>query len=163
MPKNNDERSAKAIDAYGTLTTYDDLFSTTNNPFLYIIRILGWWIIRGLASLVGGVESIVNDLMSHINFFESAEVTGFMSTIRPIIWSLLLIGIVVLDITFMFNQSERNTDSCQLAVFCPDHHGIAYFFVPDFRYHNNGHPDVLGFQFGQQSDSKILCAGFILL
>ena len=109
MPENNEERSAKAIDAYETLTTYDDLFSTTNNPFLYIIRILGWWIIRGLASLVGGVESIVNDLMSHINFFESAEVTGFMSTIRPIIWSLLLIGIVVLGYNLMFNRSEKKS------------------------------------------------------
>lgn len=76
---------------------------------MYIIRILGWWIIRGLASLVGGVESIVNDLMSHINFFESAEVTGFMSAISPIIWSLLLIGIVVLGYNLMFNRSEKKS------------------------------------------------------
>lgn len=76
---------------------------------MYIIRILGWWIIRGLASLVGGVESIVNDLMSHINFFESAEVTGFISAIRPIIWSLLLIGIVVLGYNLMFNRSEKKS------------------------------------------------------
>ena len=70
---------------------------------------MGWWIIRGLASLVGGVESIVNDLMSHINFFESAEVTDFVSTIRPIIWSLLLIGIVVLGYNLMFNRSEKKS------------------------------------------------------
>lgn len=51
----------------------------------------------------------MNDLMSHINFFESTEVTGFMSTIRPIIWSLLLIGIVVLGYNLMFNRSEKKS------------------------------------------------------
>lgn len=92
------------MDAFETLLQYDDLFTTVNNPFLYPLRFLGWWILRILAMLITAVEQAVNTLFQNIDFFNSPEASALFQQLKPVAWGLMLIGILLLFYSLMTNR-----------------------------------------------------------
>lgn len=92
------------IDAFESLLQYNDLFTTTNNPFLYAFRFIGWWILRILAMMITAVEQAVNALFQNIDFLNSPEVMGLFDQLKPVAWGLMLIGVVLLFYGLMTNR-----------------------------------------------------------
>lgn len=95
------------------LQDHSDVYES-NNFFAYPFRWLGWKIIQGLNALVSGIEGAVTDIFHNLNFFEvfydpNTETKQFMKTIQPIIFALLLIGIVIIGYQIMFNRQKEKS------------------------------------------------------
>lgn len=97
------------MDTLQFLQEHKDLFSDTNNIFIYFLRIIGWAILTTLNSLISGLEQMVNTLFQNISFFESKEITDFITELNPIVKALLGIGIAGLFILLMFNRIEKKS------------------------------------------------------
>lgn len=98
------------------LADNSDLFSAVNNVFLYGLRFLGWWLVRGLCWLVTTVESAVTTLLTHLDFFSSSDVglqaekSGLFKTFLPVFWALLIVGVIIFGFLLMTNRIKKKAD-----------------------------------------------------
>lgn len=89
--------------AIDILTAYDSFFIKVDF-FINCFRILGWWIIRGLAFLVGKLEDIVNEVTFITDFFESAGINALITKFKPVLGLLLVFSIIFIGYQLMFNK-----------------------------------------------------------
>ncbi|MDU2680313.1 MAG: hypothetical protein E7C50_00370 [Clostridium sp.] len=89
--------------AIDILTAYDSFF-TKVDFFINCFRTLGWWIIRGLAFLVGKLEDIVNEVTFITDFFESAGINALITKFKPVLGLLLVFSIIFIGYQLMFNK-----------------------------------------------------------
>ncbi len=92
------------IDPFETLLQYDDLFTVTNNFALYILRFLGWWILRILTMMITAVEQAVNALFQNIDFINSPEIMSLVDQLKPAAWGLMIVGVILLFYGLMTNR-----------------------------------------------------------
>ncbi len=92
------------IDPFETLLQHDDLFTVTNNFALYILRFLGWWILRILTMMITAVEQAVNALFQNIDFINSPEVMSLVDQLKPAAWGLMVVGVILLFYGLMTNR-----------------------------------------------------------
>ena len=85
------------------LLANDDLL-TSNNLLLYILRWLGWLIIRVLAAVVDFAESLLDYAYGMVGFFSRPEFQAFQSQFRPIYLSLLALSLLWLAYKLIFDR-----------------------------------------------------------
>ena len=85
------------------LTAYDSYF-TKVDFFINCFRIVGWWIIKGLAFLVGKLEDIVNEVTFITDFFESAGINSLITKFKPVLGLLLVFSLIFIGYQLMFNK-----------------------------------------------------------
>jgi len=74
-----------------------------------VFRWLGWAIVRGVATLVDGLEKVTDDVLLIKVFFENEEVTQFLVTIRPLLWLLFALSLVFVGYLLIF-QRKMNAE-----------------------------------------------------
>lgn len=100
------------LDVQQILLEYQELFSTFSNVFLSAIRFVGWWLIRGLTFLNEKAEEAFQVIFGSLDFFNTAEVgfsnsKGLYSSLLPIFWSLLVIGVIMVGYMLMTNRLQN--------------------------------------------------------
>lgn len=89
--------------AINILTVYSSYF-TKVDFFINCFRTLGWWIIKGLAFLVGKLEDIVNEVTFITDFFESAGINALITKFKPVLGLFLVFSIIFIGYQLMFNK-----------------------------------------------------------
>ncbi|MEQ6001462.1 hypothetical protein U2I83_18475 [Bacillus amyloliquefaciens] len=79
-------------------------FLEIGNIFSYMLRFLGWSLIRALAWLVDGIEGVTDQVLTLSGFFKSKEITDFLSMIQPGLWILLAFSLCFLGYQLIFNK-----------------------------------------------------------
>ncbi|MHC5534712.1 pLS20_p028 family conjugation system transmembrane protein [Priestia megaterium] len=74
------------------------------NIFSYCIRWLGWFLIKGLAWLVDGLEGITDDVLSLKGFFMSSQVQEFSQSFRPVLYLILAFSILYIGYMLIMNK-----------------------------------------------------------
>lgn len=90
------------IEPIEILQQHDDIFSTTNNFIIYIFRFF-WYILSSLQLIVASLESALNEMFKHLDFFNSTKMMSFMQSMKPITSALLVIGILIIGFKLMTN------------------------------------------------------------
>lgn len=104
------------MDVLQTLLDNQNLFSTFSNMVISFFRIIGWWIIRGLASLNKGLEDALNILFENLNFFGTPEVGfgedggGLYRSLMPLFWALLTVGLIIVGFLLMTNRLKNKVN-----------------------------------------------------
>lgn len=83
-----------------------EIFNVTN-IFESIIRNIGWWIIKVLAFISNGIETVVNEIYSLNNFFSSTQLNDFINELLPLAWVILALSIVFLGYKLIFDREFR--------------------------------------------------------
>ena len=74
-----------------------------------IFRWLGWAIVRGIATLVDGLEKVTDEVLLIKVFFENEDVAQFLVTIRPLLWLLFALSLIFVGYLLIF-QRKMNTE-----------------------------------------------------
>ncbi|MEG1482895.1 MAG: hypothetical protein RSA57_03760 [Cetobacterium sp.] len=72
-----------------------------------VLRSLGWFLIKGLAIFVNGLENTVTKIYTINGFFASEQVTELINKYKPLIWMILAISIGILGIKIVFNKKQN--------------------------------------------------------
>ncbi|XTR39253.1 pLS20_p028 family conjugation system transmembrane protein (plasmid) [Paraclostridium tenue] len=73
----------------------------------YVLRAIGWGIIKSLAFLSNSIEKVVNSIYSLNGFFSSSQVDSLIHSLFPIAWGILAIAILFLGFKIMFNRDFK--------------------------------------------------------
>lgn len=85
---------------------FDGVLEITG-PISYMLRSLGWEVLRLLAFFVDGIERVTDDIISINGFFSSPEVTSFIDQYQPFVWVLFAISIVIIGYQLIFNRKQN--------------------------------------------------------
>ena len=88
-----------------------------------VFRWLGWAIVRGVATLVDGLEKVTDDVLLIKVFFENEEVTQFLVTIRPLLWLLFALSLVFVGYLLIF-QRKMNAEIVAINIVLFEHSGF---------------------------------------
>ncbi|MDB8803190.1 hypothetical protein PN294_13455 [Romboutsia sp. 1001216sp1] len=83
-----------------------DIFTLVSFPN-YVLRSIGWGIIKSLAFLSNNIEKVVNRIYSLNGFFSSSQVDNLIHSLFPIAWGILAIAILFLGFKIMFNRDFK--------------------------------------------------------
>src|SRR3954470_359385 len=75
------------------LEKFSDFLELTN-PISYMLRLIGWAIIKGLAWLVDSLSNITDSVLGLKMFYDSVEITNFVEFLIPL--SAILMGFSLL-------------------------------------------------------------------
>ncbi|MEW5596910.1 pLS20_p028 family conjugation system transmembrane protein [Peribacillus frigoritolerans] len=75
------------------LEEFSDFLEMTN-PISYMLRLIGWVIIKGLAWLVDSLSNITDSILGLKMFYDSIEITSFVEFLIPL--SVILMGLSLL-------------------------------------------------------------------
>ncbi len=85
------------------LLANDDLL-TSNNLLVYILRWIGWLIIRALAAVIGFAESLLDYAYGMVGWFSKPEFQAFQAQFRPVYLSLLALSLLWLAYKLIFDR-----------------------------------------------------------
>lgn len=106
--------SSQAVFADDLAPTYEKLDSILHidDGWLWndLLRGLGWGTIRILVWLNNYLERIVTNIVSLNNFYTSPQMASIMTIVRPLVFGLFLVALVVLGYQFMFNKIEKRNE-----------------------------------------------------
>ncbi len=88
------------------LQEYNDILHI-DNLFTWMMRNLGWTIIKLLCSLLNAVQGLIDSVLQLNNFFENPELNSFIDKFKPILYFILAISIIFLGYQMMLNKKER--------------------------------------------------------
>lgn len=74
------------------------------NPINYMLRLVGWGVLKLLVLLNDGVEKVLDEIISLNGFFSSPEVTSFITQYKPFVWVLFAISLVIIGYQLIFNR-----------------------------------------------------------
>ena len=83
-----------------------DIFNVTS-ILKTLIRGLGWSLIKLLAFLSNGIETVVNEIYSLNGFFSSQQLNDFIDELLPLAWVILALSIVFLGYKLIFDREFR--------------------------------------------------------
>ncbi|ECP9029945.1 pLS20_p028 family conjugation system transmembrane protein [Peribacillus frigoritolerans] len=70
------------------LEKFSDYLEITN-PISYMLKIIGWIIIKGLAWLVDSLENVTDSILLLKTFYDSTEITNFNEMLYPLVGTLM--------------------------------------------------------------------------
>lgn len=79
---------------------------TPSNIFYFAVRFLGWGVIKLLSVLVNSAQGVLNNIMKHLNFFDSAVVNGIINKIKPLAVAFLAISLLYIAFQVMVNRKK---------------------------------------------------------
>ncbi|WP_439187732.1 pLS20_p028 family conjugation system transmembrane protein [Bacillus subtilis] len=68
---------------------YLSLTSIWTAPF----RVIGWWVIMGLAAIVDALSGGIEEIYDLLNFFDSDQISGFIDKWMPVIFALMTLAL----------------------------------------------------------------------
>ncbi|MGG3718823.1 pLS20_p028 family conjugation system transmembrane protein [Bacillus subtilis] len=68
---------------------YLSLTSIWTAPF----RVIGWWVIMGLAAIVDALSGGIEEIYDLLNFFDSDQIRGFIDKWMPVIFALMALAL----------------------------------------------------------------------
>ncbi|MGG1036199.1 pLS20_p028 family conjugation system transmembrane protein [Bacillus subtilis] len=68
---------------------YLSLTSIWTAPF----RVIGWWVIMGLAAIVDALSGGIEEIYDLLNFFDSDQISGFIDKWMPVIFALMALAL----------------------------------------------------------------------
>ncbi|MFQ8921923.1 MAG: pLS20_p028 family conjugation system transmembrane protein [Clostridium paraputrificum] len=87
------------------LLEYEDIF-TQSNIFQFIMRFLGWGIIKGLSYIVDMAQGSLDKVMDFLNFFDSEAVQNILEKVTPFAVMLLTLSILYIGYNLMINKKK---------------------------------------------------------
>lgn len=87
------------------LLEYEDIF-TQSNIFQFIMRFLGWGIIKGLGYVVDMAQGSLDKVMDFLNFFDSEAVQNILDKITPFAVMLLTLSLLYIGYNLMINKKK---------------------------------------------------------
>ncbi|MBK5502201.1 pLS20_p028 family conjugation system transmembrane protein [Peribacillus sp. TH14] len=104
------------------LEKFSDFLEVTN-PISYMLRWIGWVIIKGLAWLVDSLSNITDSILGLKMFYDSVEITSFVEFLIPL--SVILMGFSLLYTGYqLIFQKKLDREAIILNVFM-----IMFFFA----------------------------------
>lgn len=79
---------------------------TPSNIFYFILRFLGWGVIKLLEFLLNSAEGVLDEIMKFLNFFDSSIVNNIIDKIKPIAIVLLTLSIMYIGYQIMINRKK---------------------------------------------------------
>lgn len=97
------------------LEKFSDFLEVTN-PISYMLRWIGWVIIKGLAWLVDSLSNITDSILGLKMFYDSVEITSFVEFLIPL--SVILMGFSLLYTGYqLIFQKKLDREAIILNVF----------------------------------------------
>ena len=87
------------------LLEYEDIF-TQSNIFQFIMRFLGWGIIKGLSYIVDMAQGSLDKVMDFLNFFDSEAVQNILAKVTPFAAILLTLSLLYIGYNLMINKKK---------------------------------------------------------
>nr|WP_278679997.1 hypothetical protein [Clostridium paraputrificum] len=87
------------------LLEYEDIF-TQSNIFQFIMRFLGWGIVKGLAYVVDMAQGSLDKIMDFLNFFDSEAVQNILDKVTPFAVMLLTLSLLYIGYNLMINKKK---------------------------------------------------------
>ena len=81
-----------------------DGFLIEDSLLLSGVRWFGWWIIKGLTSLVNTLEGAIRKVISLTDFFDSPEITKLISDFKPAIFIFLALSLACVGLFIFFSK-----------------------------------------------------------
>ncbi|AXN41042.1 pLS20_p028 family conjugation system transmembrane protein [Peribacillus butanolivorans] len=104
------------------LEKFSDFLELTN-PISYMLRLIGWIIIKGLAWLVDSLSNITDSILGLKMFYDSVEITNFVEFLIPL--STILMGFSLLYTGYqLIFQKKLDREAIIVNVFM-----IMFFFA----------------------------------
>ncbi|CEG24544.1 pLS20_p028 family conjugation system transmembrane protein [Peribacillus simplex] len=104
------------------LEVFSDFLEMTN-PISYMLRLIGWVIIKGLAWLVDSLSNITDSILGLKMFYDSVEITSFVEFLIPL--SVILMGFSLLYTGYqLIFQKKLDREAIIVNVFI-----IMFFFA----------------------------------
>ncbi|MCK1994915.1 hypothetical protein GW626_01525 [Peribacillus muralis] len=104
------------------LEEFSDFLEMTN-PISYMLRLVGWVIIKGLAWLVDSLSNITDSILGLKMFYDSVEITSFVKFLIPL--SVILMGFSLLYTGYqLIFQKKLDREAIIVNVFM-----IMFFFA----------------------------------
>ncbi|MFE0506906.1 pLS20_p028 family conjugation system transmembrane protein [Peribacillus butanolivorans] len=104
------------------LEEFSDFLEMTN-PISYMLRLIGWVIIKGLALLVDSLSNITDSILGLKMFYDSVEITSFVEFLIPL--SVILMGFSLLYTGYqLIFQKKLDRETIIVNVFM-----IMFFFA----------------------------------
>lgn len=69
-----------------------------------VLRKAGWLLVKGLSILVDGMQNVVDTVLLTKQFFQNPEVLSFIASIRPLLWILLAISLIISGYMLIFQR-----------------------------------------------------------
>lgn len=85
------------------LEKFED-FLSIGNVFMDGMRTVGWVVIKGLSILVDGMENVIDTILLTKQFFQNPEVVSFIDSIRPLLWVLLALSLIITGYMLIFQR-----------------------------------------------------------
>ncbi len=93
-------------DILDKLLKYDNILHI-DNLFTWMMRNLGWEIVKLLCLLLNSVQGLVDKVLKLNNFFQNKELQAFIDSFRPVLYLILAISLIFLGYQIMLNKKER--------------------------------------------------------
>lgn len=87
------------------LLEFSDML-TPSNIFYFLVRFLGWGLIKLLEVLVNSAQGVLDNIMKFLNFFDSAVVNQIIEKIKPISIAFLAIALLYISYQLMMNRKK---------------------------------------------------------
>lgn len=87
------------------LLEFSDML-TPSNIFYFLVRFLGWGLIKLLEVLVNSAQGVLDNIMKFLNFFDSAVVSEIIDKIKPIAIAFLAIALLYISYQLMMNRKK---------------------------------------------------------
>ena len=84
---------------------YDEYFSNFSIVG-YILRELGWLILKGLLKLTSLLNIMLSKVFDFINFLQSDEFIRIFNMLKPFIWTVFLLALVYLSYCYIFAHEK---------------------------------------------------------
>ena len=81
-----------------------DGFLIEDSLLLSGVRWFGWWIIKGLSSLVNTLEGAIRKVISLTDFFDSPEITKLISDFKPASFGFLALSLACVGLFIFFSK-----------------------------------------------------------
>ena len=97
------------------LLEYEDLF-TQSNIFQFIMRFLGWGIIKGLSFIVDSAQGSLEKAMEMLNFFDSEAVTNIIGKVTPFAGIFIVVSLLYIGYNLMLNRKKFDRSKIPLNI-----------------------------------------------
>ena len=87
------------------LLEYSDML-TPSNIFYFVLRFLGWGLIKLLGVLVNSAQGVLDEIMKYLNFFDNSIVNNIIDKIKPIAVAFLAMSLLYIAYQVMINRRK---------------------------------------------------------
>lgn len=108
------------------LLEYSDML-TPSNIFYFVLRFLGWGLIKLLEVLVNSAQGVLDEIMKYLNFFDNSIVNNIIDKIKPIAVAFLAMSLLYIAYQVMINRRKFDVSRIPINVITAV---LIIFFLP---------------------------------